>query len=170
MADGIIVPGKQNPNVHAINSAPISTAKKPAAPQTIQMVKAKKVAATDFKKMTGAEFREMRDNEKWADYLKERASFNLVKDSKSGKIEYVEAKKVLGMTVTPQHYEYHADKKETLGDVKARYNLADGVLRSQAQEYGGDRDKHPAPPVVYINETDMEAALGKKLFHQKIED
>ena len=162
MADGIIVPAKQNPNVHAINNPPSAPVKKAGTPQAIQMVKPKKANT--------AEFREQRDNEKWSDYLKARATFNLTQDSKSGKLEYVPARKVLGFEVHGQRYVYHSDPKETLGDVKARYNLPDGSLKSQSRGGGGNFDRHDAPDMVIIEESDMEAALGKKLLHTRTED
>ncbi len=136
--------------------------KKETKPATVNSIMATKQAD----KTKTAEFRDKKDGESWEHYYKERANFNYKNDIKTGKLEYVEAFKILGITISPQHYEYKAQKGETLGDVKTRYNLPDGSLRDQSTGGGGDFDLHKAPPKVLINEDVLEKGLGKKIFHE----
>ena len=147
-----------------------------SAPKQVTVMTAGKTATASNVPMVSntteknKEFREKGLHEDFATYNKAKANYYFNKDLKEGSLAYVPAKKLLGMTLVGSHYEYHAGKKDTLGSVKYRFNLPDGSLKSQAQEYGGDRDKHPAPEVVLIGEADMEKALGKKIFHAAVED
>ena len=77
------------------------------------------------------------------------------KDLKSGKLVFVpESKGILGLFKRPAHYEYYTEHEgfESWGDLKRRYNIADGVLRDNnfIDHNGGDIDKLPVGEVVNI--------------------
>lgn len=59
------------------------------------------------------------------------------------------------------------DKSITLGDIKERFNLADGSMYQNIRDdYGGNRDKYKVPigpddkPYVSINSIDLSTATG----------
>ncbi len=59
------------------------------------------------------------------------------------------------------------DKSTTLGDIKIKYNLADGTMYQNIRDdYGGNRDKYKVPigpddkPYVVINSKDLSTATG----------
>ncbi len=54
---------------------------------------------------------------------------NIRSDIENGRLVHQPAIELFGMTLRKGYYLYHPTKTETWGDLKARYNIPDGVLR-----------------------------------------
>lgn len=91
----------------------------------------------------------------YAEYEQKKAVFNKTQDLKSNKLTYDNGK-VFGLQIFKPEYVYHADGKETLGDIKERYNLPDKSLGNQSTGGGGNFDLLKAQEYVEIPVTAMD--------------
>lgn len=116
------------------------------------------------------EFREYDSSkETWQQYAQARTKFNVNQDLKSGQLEYHPPVKLLGdfIKIGGDTYTYHPVKGETYGDIKSRFNLPDGLLRSQIPggTGGGNFDLHKAESPVILDEKVLENAMGEEIKH-----
>jgi len=85
-------------------------------------------------------------------YEKLKAKFNYKNDMKDGKLVYnPEDTFFFGLYKQKAYYSYHADKGETNGNIKDRYNLPDKVIKDYNHiSGGGNLDRVAAHPIVDI--------------------
>lgn len=159
--------------VNQINATSKTT---PAANSSITLTNTKATSPNEItvpvgqtKKSKTPPFRDLGKNECYENYKNARAKYYFESDIKNGTLEYVEPTKIFGKEFGGHYFKYNAQENETLGDVKGRYNLADGTLRSQSIGGGGNFDDHIAPPVVTIKEEVMEDALRKQILHKDVQ-
>lgn len=93
---------------------------------------------------------------------------NFTEQVKAGNVKYDEPNWFLKLLGAENSFIISLnDKNTTLGDIKERYNLADGTMYQNIRDdYGGNRDKYKVPigpddePYVSINSIDLSTATG----------
>lgn len=103
----------------------------------------------------------------YEEYKQKRAQYYYNNDLKTGKLEFNEPTKVFGKEIFAGSYTYHTGlndngKPETLGNIKYRFNLPDGSLRSQSSGGGGDFDLHKAASTIRISIDAMKKGVEKQ--------
>lgn len=98
----------------------------------------------------------------------QEALSNFTEQVKAGNVKYEEPNWFLKLLGAENNYTITLnDKNTTLGDIKERFNLADGTMYQNIRDdYGGNRDKYKVPigaddkPYVTIDSKDLSTATG----------